>query len=463
MQSIKKLAFAFGLLTATGFAAQAQGTGMKVIADKIIAVVGDKIILRSDIYNSIDDAKRQGQEVPANASCMMMEQAVIQKVLMLQAQKDSLPLSDEDVEAELNQRIRYYVNQLGSEQALVEMAGKSIYQIKDDARESVRERKLAEAMQRKIVENVRITPQEVNAFFDKIPKDSLPYFESELEIGQIISYPKASSDLEDYIASEMQNYKRQIESGRITFEALAKKVSEDPGSRDRGGMYEIDRNDKGMWDPVFLQTSFRLKSGEISAPVKSNRFGFFLIQMVERKGDKAVIRMILRTPPITDEEVRLSTNKLDSVRNLIVTEKITFNDAAAKNSDDESVKFNGPFVLSNRDGSPYVRIDELDKEMVSTISKMKVGEITKPIAFTNEQGKKGVRLVYLKSRSNPHIMNIQDDYSKISNEALEEKKGLTLDKWLKAKVPTYYIMIDKETAGECTSLQKFNSTEKAGF
>lgn len=463
MQSIKKLAFAFGLLTATGFAAQAQGTGMKVIADKIIAVVGDKIILRSDIYNSIDDAKRQGQEVPPNASCMMMEQAVIQKVLMLQAQKDSLPVSDEDVEAELNQRIRYYVNQLGSEQALVEMAGKSIYQIKDDARESVRERKLAEAMQRKIVENVRITPQEVNAFFDKIPKDSLPYFESELEIGQIISYPKASSDLEDYIASEMQNYKRQIESGRITFEALAKKVSEDPGSRDRGGMYEIDRNDKGMWDPVFLQTSFRLKSGEISAPVKSNRFGFFLIQMVERKGDKAVIRMILRTPPITDEEVRLSTNKLDSVRNLIVADKITFNDAAAKNSDDESVKFNGPFILSNRDGSPYVRIDELDKEMVNTISKMKVGEITKPIAFTNEQGKKGVRLVYLKSRSNPHIMNIQDDYSKISTEALEEKKGLTLDKWLKAKVPTYYIMIDKETAGECTGLQKFNSTEKAGF
>jgi len=464
MQSIKKLAFAFGLLTATSFAVQAQGTGMKVIADKIIAVVGDKIILRSDIYNSIDDAKRQGQEVPANANCMMMEQAVVQKVLMLQAQKDSLPLSDEDVEAELNQRIRYYVNQLGSEQALVDMAGKSIYQIKDDARESVRERKLAEAMQRKIVENVRITPQEVNVFFDRIPKDSLPYFESELEIGQIIAYPKASSDLEDYIASEMQNYKRQIESGRVTFEALAKRVSEDPGSKDRGGQYEINRNEKGMWDPVFLQTSFRLKAGEISSPVKSNKFGFFLIQMVERKGDNAIIRMILRTAPITDQEVRISTAKLDSARNLITTKKMTFNDAASKFSEDEAVQFNGPYILSNRDGGPYVRIDELmDKELVNTLSKMKEGDITQPIVFTNEQGKKGVRLVYLKSRSNPHIMNIQDDYSKISNEALEEKKGLALDKWLKAKIPTYYIMIDKETSNECEGLQKFNSTEKAGF
>ncbi|RZM04746.1 MAG: peptidylprolyl isomerase, partial [Pedobacter sp.] len=224
----------------------------------IIAVVGDRIILRSDIVNSIEDAKRQGGELPANAQCMLMEQAIVSKILMLQAEKDSLPVTDEEVEAELDQRIRYYVNQLGSEEGLVQMAGKSIYQIKDDARPSVRERKLAEAMQQKIVENVRITPQEVRTFFEAIPKDSLPYFESELEVCQIILYPKASRDLELYISNEMQNYKRQIESGKITFEELAKKVSEDPGSRDRGGMYEINRNDKDMWDPVFLSTSFRL-------------------------------------------------------------------------------------------------------------------------------------------------------------------------------------------------------------
>jgi peptidyl-prolyl cis-trans isomerase SurA len=152
--------------------------------------VGDRIILQSDIKNSISDIARQGGTIPDNAECLLMEQALVSKVLMLQAEKDSLPVSDEDIEAELDQRIRYFMNQVGSQDALEEMAGKTIYQIKDDARESVKERKLADAMQRKIVENVKITPNEVKVFYDRIPKDSLPYYESELEIGQIVIYPK---------------------------------------------------------------------------------------------------------------------------------------------------------------------------------------------------------------------------------------------------------------------------------
>src|SRR6185503_13366330 len=172
-----------------------------------------------------------------------------------------------------------------SQEALEEVAGKTIYQIKDDARESVKEQKLAAAMQRKIVDNVRITPNEVKAFFDKIPKDSLPFYESELEICQIIIYPKASRDLEQYIIGEMNNYKKQLETKVTTFDILAKKVSEDPGSKDRGGQYQLNRNEK-TWDPVFMSTAFRLKEGEISAPVKT-KFGIHIIQMVQRNGDDA--------------------------------------------------------------------------------------------------------------------------------------------------------------------------------
>jgi peptidyl-prolyl cis-trans isomerase SurA len=175
-----------------GFTIIALAQPKKVIADKIAVVVGDRIILQSDITNSIADIARQGGNIPDNAECLLLEQAIVSKILMLQAEKDSLPVSDEEVEGELDQKIRYYINQLGSQEALEEMAGKSIYQIKDDARESVKEQKLAAAMQRKIVENVRITPVEVKAFFDKIPKDSLPFYESELEICQISSFPKAS-------------------------------------------------------------------------------------------------------------------------------------------------------------------------------------------------------------------------------------------------------------------------------
>ncbi len=456
---MKKIITAVFCLFIIVVTANAQPQSAKVVADKIAAIVGDRIILQSDIRNSILDAVRQGQQVPPNAECLMMEQALISKVLMLQAEKDSLPVTDEEVEAELDQKVRFYINQFGSQEALEEVAGKTIYQIKDDARESVKEQKLAAAMQRKIVDNVRITPNEVKAFFERIPKDSLPFYETELEIGQIIVFPKASRDLEMYIFEEMQNYKKQIEGKKTTFEQLAKQVSEDPGSKDRGGQYQVNRNEK-TWDPIFLSTAFRLKEGEISPPVKS-KFGYHIIQMVQRNGDEAIVRHILRIPPITQTEIKQAITKLDSVRAKVIAGTLTFNEAASKYSDDESAKFAGPFIM-NRDGSTFVTIDMLDKEMVTMLDKMKTGEISQPVPFEGEQGKKGVRIIFLKSKSAPHRMNLQDDYSRISQFALEEKKSKTLDKWIKGKLPTYYIMVDAGTSKECPQLEKY-STDKKSF
>jgi peptidyl-prolyl cis-trans isomerase SurA len=442
------------------FAATAFGQPKKAIADKIVAIVGDRIILHSDIKNSILDIQRQGGSIPDSAECLLGQQAIISKVLMLQAEKDSLPVTDEEVEAELDQRIRYFINQVGTQEALEELAGKTVYQIKDDARESVKERKLADAMQRKIVENVRITPVEVKAFFDRIPKDSLPFYESRLEIGHIDLFPKASRDLEQYIVGEMNNYKRQIESKLTTFSQLAMQVSEDPGSKERGGLYEINRNEK-TWDPIFMSTAFRLKEGEISSPVKS-KFGYHLIMLEQRNGDNAIVRHILRMPPITEDEIKQSVGKLDTIRSNIIAGTITFNEAGTKHSEDQQAKFMGHYMVS-RDGSNYVTIDELDKDIVATISKMKVGDISQPTPFTSEQGTKGVRILYLKSRSEPHRMNLKDDYSKIADYALEEKKSKALDKWLKTMVPTYYIMVDNMSATECPQLQKYNTTDAKGF
>jgi peptidyl-prolyl cis-trans isomerase SurA len=257
----------------------------------------------------------------------------------------------------------------------------------------------------------------------------------------------------------MNNYKKQIETKLATCEQLAQRYSQDPGSKERGGAYQINRNEK-TWDPVFLSTAFRLKEGEISAPVKSDKFGYFLIKMVERRGDDADVRMILRIPPVTDVEINQSITRLDSVRNIVVDGKMPFNEAALKYSDAEEVKFSGA-CMTARDGSSYVTIDQLDKDMVGMISKMKVGDISKPTSFVNDQEKKGVRIVYLKSRSEPHRMNLRDDYSKISAGALEEKKGQTLEKWLKAKIPTYYIMVDNDTQSQCDSMKKYVSTDVA--
>lgn len=452
MSFTKKILTAlFLLFSVFGFS---QGV-KKVVADKIIGIVGDRIILQSDIKNSISDMVRQGVAVPDNADCLITEQAFVSKILMLQAEKDSLPVTDEEVEAELDRKIRYFINQMGgNQQALEEVAGKTIYQIKDDARESVRENKLADAMRSKIVDGVKITPTEVKAFYDRIPKDSLPFFESELEVGQIILYPKASRDLENYIIGELNNYKKQLENKTITFEQLAKKVTEDPG----GYQYQMNRNEK-TWDPAFLAAAFRLKEGEISAPIKS-KFGYHIIKLIQRNGDDVVIQHILRIPPVTETEINAAITKLDSVRAKIIAGTLGFNDAASKYSDDEQAKYSGPFIL-NRDGAPYVTIDLLDKDMVSTISKMKVGEITKPTAFQAEQGKKGVRIVYLKSRSEPHRMNMHDDYSKISQAALEEKKSEALQKWINEKISTYYIWADNGSLKDCDQLKKYISEKKA--
>lgn len=452
---MKKLIYIlFGIvgIVQTGFA-----QSKKVVADKIISVVGDRIILQSDIKNAVSDMQRQGSNLPENAECMILEQAVISKVMMLQAEKDSLPVSEEEVEAELDQRIRYFINQYGTQEQLEAIAGKTIYQIKDDARESVKERKLAEAMQRKVMENVKITPTEVNAFFNRIPKDSLPFYESEYEIGQIVIYPKASRDMEKYVIDELNNYKKQVELRVTTFDQLAKLYSEDPGSKDRGGQYQLNRNEK-TWDPAFMAGAFRLKNGEISPVIKS-KFGYHLIQMVDRSGDEAIVRHILRIPPITETEIAETTSKLDSVRAKLIAGTIDFPVAAGKYSEDEAAKFSGPFI-TGRSGSTYVTIDELDRDVVTTLDKLKIGEFSQPVAFTDERGKKGVRILFLKSRTEPHRMNIKDDYDKIAQMALEEKKYTALEKWMNTNIPSYYIMIDQAVTN-CPQLQRWASSQKA--
>ena len=240
----------------------------KVVADKIVGIVGDKIILKSDITNALLDIQRQGGQLPPNADCFIMEQQLTLKALVLQADKDSILVPDEELEALLDNQIRGFVNQYGSKEALEEIAGRTIYQIKEDFRQSFRERKLAEKMRDKIVENVKITPQEVKAYFDKIPTDTLTFYESEVEIGEITVYPKASRDLEKLAMDELNDFKQRIESGQSRFEALASLYTDDPGSKNTGGQYNINRTEKA-WDPAFIANAFRLKEGQISPVFKS--------------------------------------------------------------------------------------------------------------------------------------------------------------------------------------------------
>jgi peptidyl-prolyl cis-trans isomerase SurA len=448
---MKKILFAaFPLLFASLAMAQ-----QRVVADKIVGIVGDKIVLKSEIFIANEDIKRQGgQEQDA---CVILDGMLVQKALVLQAEKDSIPVTEEEIDAEIEQKIRYFISQYGSKEALEQIAGRTIYQMKDEFRQPIKEQRMAQGMRNKIVDGIKITPAEVKEYYDKIPKDSLLFYETEMQIGQIVVYPKASRDIELLAIDELTEYKQEVESGKKQFQTLASLYSDDPGSKDKGGMYQINRLEK-QWDPTFLNAAFRLKDGQIS-PVIKTKFGYHIIQMVSRNGDDAVIRHILRIPQITQPETDLAIAKLDSIRQQLVSGSIGFGEAVAKYSDDENAKFTAGILMA-RDGSNYLKIDELDKEMVLLLknSNLSSGQYSKPTAFTDERGKKGVRIVYIISKSEPHRENLKDDYNRIAQRALEKKKNLALQTWFQSRISTYYIMIDGDYRN-CGNLSKWQTRQ----
>jgi len=425
----------------------------KIIADKIVAVVGDKVILKSDIDNSIIDMQRQNIEVPENGRCLMLEQAMGIKALVLQAQKDSLPVTDEEVETIIDNRIRGFIAQFGSKDELEKVAGKTIYQLKEDFREPIRDQELAKAMRNKVVENVRITPKEVNEYFKKIPTDSLFLYESEVEISQIVIYPKAHRDAEEYAIEQLKDFKQQIESGKNDFASLASIYTNDPGSKETGGQYDVNRYSKEL-DPVWLGKAFTLKPGQVSNPFKT-RFGYHIMQLVSRAGDDASVRHLLLIPQVTSYEMKEGTKKLDSIRDLLIGGKMDFGAAVARFSDDEQSKFTAG-QITGRDGGTYVTIDQLDKDMVVMLKDLTVGQYSHPAEFVDERGKKGIRIVYLKTKTEPHRENLKDDYNRVAQRALEEKKNEVLEQWFNKKVSTYHILVDDEYKS-CPEMAKWLS------
>jgi peptidyl-prolyl cis-trans isomerase SurA len=451
---MKNLFLLLAFLGATAISLSAQSK--KVIADKIIGQVGDKIILRSDIFNAISDAKRQsqGQEnafIPSE--CQVLESQLIRKALLLQATKDSLTVGDDEIEAELDNRIRQTIQQYGSKDILEEIAGKTIYQLKDDFREQFKEQKLSDQMQKKIIEGIKITPTEVKQYYSKTVIDSLPFYETEIEVSHIIIAPKANKDVEEYVSKQMYDYKKQAETlGPKKFEQLAKSYSEDPAVKENGGQYTLNRNEKS-WDPAFLAASFRLKEGQISPVVKS-KFGLHIIMMISRSGDEAIVRHILRIPPITDDEIKEAVEKLDSIKSQIKSGKISFAEAVNKYSDDEGSKFSAG-AITNRDQSTFVTMDMLDKDMIKPISEMKPGDISAPQVYIDEaRSRRVVRLIYFKTQKDPHRENLKDDYNRVAQRALEDKKGAALERWFKEHIPNYFVQIDPEFS-KCTGLEEW--------
>ncbi|MHB1920602.1 MAG: peptidylprolyl isomerase [Chitinophagaceae bacterium] len=452
---MKKLGLLWVLCWAATSGLRAQST---MVGDKIVSIVGDRIILKSDVDGQYEQLKKEGNSLPPEqeAKCAILEQMMAQKALVLEAKRDSLPISDDEVEGDLDNRIQYFLHLYGSKQKLEEITGQTIYQIKENFREPIRENIMAAAMRKKIIDEVKITPTEVKDFFDHTPKDSLTFYPSEVEVGQIVINPKPSREMVDYAISQIKKIREEIVSGQETFQTQMILYSKDPGSLRNDGLFTITLGDKNM-DPHFMEAAFRLQDGEISPVVKS-QFGYHLIQMVKREGDNAQVRDLLIIPEITSEDIRGALNKLDTVRSDIIAGKISFGAAAVAYSDDPDAKLTAG-MLTNQSGSTYLTIPQLDQGLVLMIDSLKPGDISRPMTFTNAQGNTAVRIIYLKSRSRPHQENLRDDYSRIQEKALQAKQYKALDAWFNKNIPTFYIMLDKQYQS-CPNLEAWEKAEK---
>ena len=429
-------------------------------ADKIIAIVGrNRIILQSDIEQQVQQARQQDPKFNDTMKCMLLQQMILQKMLLEQAERDSVMVTDEDVEGQLENRLRYFISLYGSKEKLEQVSGKTIYQIKEENRDAIREQMVAEKLQGTIMENVKITPAEVEAFYKKIPVDSLPFFPATVEVGQIVIDPPVSPEMNDYAHAKLENIRKEIVDGNKTFEVAAGLYSDDPGSRDNGGRYDgVTRT--GGFAPEFITAAFKLQNGEIS-PIIKTKFGYHIIQMINRKGDEADLRHILIKPELTSADFQSALHTLDSIRKLLVSGKMSFPEAVGKFSTDEAAKRTGGMIADPNTGVTVLDMTKLDAGMVILLDSLKQGDYSQPHIFLTDAHEQSCRIVYLRNRTTPHKANLHDDYARIQEVAMAQKKQLKMQQWVTAKLPSYYLKIAPEYQG-CGVLHMWSmSTESA--
>jgi len=446
--SVHRALLSVFLLASTTVASFAQlGVGRPVgrqLADAIIVKIDNQIVLQSDLDAGYaqEVARAEGKPLPPDIRCRLLQTIVMGKLMLAKAETDSVTVTDDQVNSELNRRMAYFVQQIGSEKKLEEFYNKPLKQLKDDLRTQVQEQLVQQKMQETIAGKVTVTPREVRQYFSRIPKDSLPYFSTEVEVGQIVKLAQVNESAKQATIAKLNEIKARIQAGE-SFEELAKQYSQDPGSGAQGGYLGFFKRKELV--PEYEAAALRLEPGQMS-PIVESQFGFHLIQLIERKGDSFSTRHILLKPETGGNDVNAAANQLAKLRRRILTDSITFAKAAKDASDDKTSSANGGLLANRQDGSSYLPLDKLDPAIFFTIDTMKVGHITPPLPYRTDDGKDAMRILWLKSNTPPHQANLKDDYQKISQAALNEKKNKALDEWFSKNRGSVYLEVDPQYA-----------------
>jgi peptidyl-prolyl cis-trans isomerase SurA len=423
------------LLVVSVFQAKAQN---EKTVDEIAALVGSHPVFWSDVEAQFAQAKAQGVAGdPFVLRCEIFENLVFQKLLVYQAEIDSLVVSDEQVNSELDRRLRYYIQQFGSQQKLEEFYDKSLEEFKTELREPLRLELLSQQAQEAVTSSVKMTPNETREYFNSLRQDSIPLIPTEYEIGQIVKTPVVGPTQLKESREKLLALRARVLKGE-KFSTLAVLYSEDPGSAAKGG--ELGLFSRGSMAPEFESAAFNLKNKNDISEVIKTKFGYHLLQLIERKGDFVNARHILIIPKVSPDDLVVAAAKLDSIADKVRTDSLTFEKAAFLYSDDPG-KVNGGLIQSQSSGNTSLAADELDPKVFFVIDKMKPGEISASVPYTTEDGTQAYRVLYLKLRTEPHRANMKDDYNKIQAWALDNKKAKVTAKWIETKSKTAYIRL----------------------
>ncbi|MBE0649302.1 MAG: peptidylprolyl isomerase [Bacteroidales bacterium] len=410
------------------------------IIDQVVAVVGNSEILESDLVNQYLNYRMQGniQGTEQQMKCSILESLLYSKLMLAQAQFDSLTVDETQVTAELEARLSSVINQFGSQEAMEKYYGKSMEDIKSELHDIIKDQLLSQQVQQKVISNVTVTPSEVADYYKSLPKDSIPLIKTEYVIRQIVLSPPITVEERLKVKKELLELRKRILNGE-SFSTMAILYSEDPGSAKKGG--ELGFYGKGQLYPQFEAAAEKLKPGQISDVVET-KAGYHIIQMIAKKGNYINVRHILLIPKVSPLALQNARNKLDSIAKLIRSDSMSFDEAVKKFSQGPN-KNSGGYLLNQQTGGIEFEGEQLDPQVSFTINNMKQGEISNAVPFKTDDNQDAYRILYLEKKIEPHRANLKMDYNKIEQWALMAKQQKIIDNWINDKAQNTYIRINK--------------------
>lgn len=446
-------ALATATMAITGNVAQAEDktteTPEHSVIDEVIWVVGDEAILKSDVEAMRLQAAQEGTHWNGNPDCVIPEQLAVQKLFLHQAAIDSIEVTEAEIASTVEEQLNYWIQMVGSKEKLEEYKKESISQMRNELHDALRDRQKTQKMKAKLVEDVTVTPAEVRRYFSQLPQDSIPFVPTEVEVQIITQTPKIEQEEINRVKDELRDFTDRINKGETSFSSLARLYSEDPGSARRGG--ELDYAGRGVLDPAFANVAFNLTDPKKISKIVESEFGYHIIQLIDKRGDKIKVRHILLKPEVSQTSIDASKARLDSIRHDIVNGVFSFEEGASVISDDKDTKNNKGLMFNviEQARTSKFRMQDLPSEIAKVVDTMKVGEVSAPFEMINTRGKTVCGIVKLKNRIDGHKATITEDYQEMKNIVLNKRKEEKIHKWVVEKIKSTYVRLN-DRYKDCT-------------